>query len=129
MIATVAAVTSLARGTTGEAAGVAGGAEFAAATRGEAAAVAAAAGHEVSDAAYTALSNLVTAVGFPLTSSVSRALASDRPTEVENVIGDLIKRGRAAGVPVPRLEAAALTLRVHNNRQAAEARTDRTPPK
>jgi 2-dehydropantoate 2-reductase len=123
MIATVGAVTSLARGTTGDASTVTGGAEFAAATLGEAAAVAAAAGHELSEAAHAGLSNLVTAAGIPLTSSLSRDLAAGRPTEVENVLGDLIQRGRAAGVPVPRLEAAALTLRVHNQRQAAAARS------
>lgn len=122
MIATVGAVTSLARGTTGDASTVTDGAQFAAATLDEAAAVAAAAGHELSEAAHTGLSNLVTAAGIPLTSSLSRDLASGRPTEVENVLGDLIQRGRAAGVPVPRLEAAALTLRVHNQRQGAAAR-------
>jgi 2-dehydropantoate 2-reductase len=122
MIATVGAVTSLARGTTGDAATVTGGAEFAAATLDEAAAVAAAAGHQLSEAAHAGLSNLVTAAGIPLTSSLSRDLAAGRPAEVENVLGDLIQRGQAAGVPVPRLEAAALTLRVHNHRQAAAVR-------
>jgi 2-dehydropantoate 2-reductase len=126
IIATVGAVTSLARGTTGEASSVTDGAEFAAATLGEAAAVAAAAGHELTEAAHAGLSNLVTAAGFPLTSSLSRDLASGQATEVENVLGDLIQRGRAAGVPVPRLEAAALTLRVHNQRQAA-LRTSQLP--
>lgn len=119
MIATVGAVTSIARGTIGDIAAVTDGAEFAVATLDEAAGVAAAAGHELGEAAHTALGNLVTASGFPLTSSLSRDLAADRPTEVENVLGDLIRRGRAAGVPVHRLEAAALTLRVHNQRQAA----------
>jgi 2-dehydropantoate 2-reductase len=91
---------------------------IAAATLGEAAAVAAAAGHKLDEAGLDALGNLVTAAGFPLTSSLSRDLAAGRATEVENVLGDLIDRGWAAGVPVPRLEAAALTLRAHNQRQA-----------
>ncbi|MFE1446725.1 ketopantoate reductase family protein [Streptomyces olivaceoviridis] len=120
MIATVGAVTSLARGTIGDVAAVTDGAEFAAATLDEAAAVAAAARHGLGEAAHTELRNLVTASGLPMTSSLSRDLAAGRPTEVENVLGDLILRGRAAGIPVPRLEAAALTLRVHGLRQAAE---------
>ncbi|AEY86485.1 2-dehydropantoate 2-reductase [Streptomyces hygroscopicus subsp. jinggangensis 5008] len=62
----------------------------------------------------------MTASGLPMTSSLSRDLAAGRPTEVENVLGDLILRGRAAGIPVPRLEAAALTVRVHGLRQAAK---------
>jgi 2-dehydropantoate 2-reductase len=124
MIATVGAVTSIARGTTGDIAAVTDGAEFAVATLDEAAAVAAAAGHGLGEATHAALGNLVTAAGFPLTSSLSRDLVAGRPTEVENVLGDLIRRGRAAGVPVHRLEAAALTLRVHNQRQAAAALAD-----
>jgi 2-dehydropantoate 2-reductase len=55
MIATVGAVTSLARGTTGDASTVTGGAEFATATLDEAAAVAAAAGHQLSEAAHAGL--------------------------------------------------------------------------
>jgi len=121
MIATVGAVTSLACGTIGDVAALTDGAQFAAATLGEAAAVAAAAGHKLDEAGPDALGNLVAAAGFPLTSSLSRDLAAGRATEVENVLGDLIGRGRAAGVPVPRLEAAALTLRAHNQRQAAPA--------
>jgi len=121
MIATVGAVTSLARGTIGDVAALTDGAQFATATLGEAAAVAAAAGHKLDEAGLDALGSLVTAAGFPLTSSLSRDLAAGRATEVENVLGDLIGRGRAAGVPVPRLEAAALTLRAHNQRQAAPA--------
>jgi 2-dehydropantoate 2-reductase len=38
---------------------------------------------------------------------------------VENVLGDLIRRAGAFGLAVPRLEAAALTLRVHNAKAAA----------
>ncbi|MFC9605345.1 hypothetical protein ACFTTN_17990 [Streptomyces niveus] len=44
-----------------------------------------------------------------MTSSLSRELAAGRPAEVEDVLSDLIRRGRT-----PRLEAAALTPRVHN---------------
>lgn len=121
MIATVGAITSLVRGTIGDAVSAIGGVEFATATLQEAAAVAATAGHGLSEAAHTALTNLVTAAGSPMTSSLSRELTSGRPTEVENVLGDLIQRGRAADIPVPRLEAAALSLRIHNQRQAAAA--------
>ncbi|WP_446040263.1 ketopantoate reductase family protein [Streptomyces sp. SID1121] len=119
MIATVGAITSLARGTVGDVVAVTGGTEFAAATLDEAASVAAAAGHGLDESAHTALRRLVTAAGSPMTSSLSRELAAGRPTEVENVLGDLVRRGRDAGVPVPRLEAAALSLRAHNRRHAA----------
>ncbi|MET9480390.1 2-dehydropantoate 2-reductase [Streptomyces sp. NPDC006638] len=118
MIATVGAITSLARGGVGDVVAVTGGTEFATATLDEAASVAAAAGHGLDEAALSALRGLVTAAGSPMTSSLSRELAAGRPTEVENVLGDLVRRGRDAGVPVPRLEAAALALRAHNRRHA-----------
>ncbi|WP_446038941.1 ketopantoate reductase C-terminal domain-containing protein [Streptomyces sp. SID1121] len=69
--------------------------------------------------AHAALRQLVTAPGSSMASSLSRELAADRPPEVENLLGDLIHRGRAAGVHVSRLEAAALTLRAHNRRPTA----------
>jgi 2-dehydropantoate 2-reductase len=123
MIATVGAVTSIARGTIGDVAAVTGGPELALGTLDEAAAVAAAAGHGLSETDRSALGGLVTAAGFPLTSSLSRDLGAGQVTEVENVLGDLIRRGQAAGVPVPRLEAATVTLRVHNQRLATEGQT------
>jgi 2-dehydropantoate 2-reductase len=39
--------------------------------------------------------------------------------EAEHVIGDLIRRGREAGVGVPLLRAAYAQLQVHNARGAA----------
>ncbi|MFF2525378.1 ketopantoate reductase family protein [Streptomyces liangshanensis] len=119
MIATVGAITSLARGTIGDAAALTDGERFATVTLEEAATVAAASGHGLGEPAHAALHQLVTATGSGMTSSLSRELASGRPTEVENVLGDLVRRGHAAGVAVPRLEAAALTLRAHNRRLTA----------
>ncbi|MER6222191.1 ketopantoate reductase C-terminal domain-containing protein [Streptomyces sp900105755] len=116
MIATIGAVTSLVRGTISDAAAVEDGAAFAASTLDEAASVAAAAQHALSESDYTGYRDLVTAAALPLTSSLSRELLAGRITEVENVLGDLINRARGFDLAVPRLEAAALTLRVHNAR-------------
>ncbi|MEU3982838.1 2-dehydropantoate 2-reductase [Streptomyces sp. NPDC026672] len=113
MIATIGAVTSLVRGTISDAAAVEDGAAFATSTLDEAASIAAAARHPLSESDYTGYRELVTAA-VPLTSSLSRELLAGRPTEVENVLGDLIHRGRTFGLSTPRLEAAALTLRAHN---------------
>ncbi|SDN44160.1 ketopantoate reductase family protein [Actinacidiphila guanduensis] len=121
MIATIGAVTSLARGTIGDAAAVEGGAAFATATLDEAASVAASAGHPLDEGALTAYRGLVTAAGAPITSSLSRELLAGGHTEVENVLGDLIHRAGGFGLAVPRLEAAAFTLRVHNAKAAATA--------
>ncbi|MET9552278.1 2-dehydropantoate 2-reductase [Streptomyces sp. NPDC006645] len=119
MIATIGAVTSLVRGTIGEAVALTGGADFASGTFEEAASVAAAAGHPLSGDDRSGILASVTAAGAPTTSSLSRELLSGRTTEVENVLGDLIDRAHAFGLAVPRLEAAALALRAHNARSAA----------
>lgn len=120
-IATVGALTSLARGSIGEVTGAAGGAEFAEATLAEAASVAQAAGHPLGRDDYAAARSVVTAPGAPTTSSLSRELVAGQPTEVENVLGDLTARASASGLSVPRLEAAALLLRAHNARLARVA--------
>jgi 2-dehydropantoate 2-reductase len=118
MIATIGAVTSLVRGTTGEAVAVVDGSGFAEGVLDEAASIAAAAGHPLGEKDLAEHRGLVTAAGLPLTSSLSRDLLAGRVTEVENVLGDLIDRARGYGLTVPRLDAAALTLRVHNARTA-----------
>ncbi|GGJ92238.1 putative oxidoreductase YkpB [Streptomyces camponoticapitis] len=116
MIATIGAVTTLVRGPIGGAVAVRDGAGFAAGTLEEAASIAAAAGHPVGADELDGLRGLVTAEGSSTTSSLSRELVAGRETEVENVLGDLIDRAAALGLTVPRLEAAALTLRAHNAR-------------
>ncbi|MFD3482272.1 ketopantoate reductase family protein [Streptomyces sp. NPDC058665] len=118
MIATIGAVTSLVRGTIGAAVAAKDGAIFAAGTLEEAASVATAAGHPLGEDELKGLRALVTAAESPTTSSLSRELVAGRPTEVENVLGDLIDRAHGFGLAVPRLEAAALTLRAHNARVA-----------
>ncbi|MDH6553968.1 2-dehydropantoate 2-reductase [Streptomyces sp. SAI-117] len=119
MIATIGAITSLVRGTISDAAAVQGGAAFATRTLDEAASVAAAARHPLSESERASYRELVAAAALPLTSSLSRELLAGRTTEVDNVLGDLINRAHAFGLAVPRLEAAALTLRAHNARAAA----------
>jgi 2-dehydropantoate 2-reductase len=120
-IATIGAITSIARGPIGEVTAVTGGTAFAEATLDEAASIARAAGHELSERDYEQTKALVTAKGTATTSSLSRDLVAGRPTEVEAVIGNLIDNAHAAGQSVPRLEAAALTLRTHNARVAHKA--------
>lgn len=120
-IATIGAVTSVAHGSVGEVTATAGGAAFAEGTLAESASVARAAGHPLSQAGYEAVRAVVTASGARTTSSLSRELVAGQATEVENVLGDLIARAHAAGLPVPRLEAAALALRAHNARLGSPA--------
>jgi hypothetical protein len=51
-----------------------------------------------------------------MTSSLYRDLRAGRGTEVEQILGDLIRRARAFGVATPLLDLATLALRVHQQR-------------
>ncbi|WP_228562737.1 ketopantoate reductase family protein [Catenulispora rubra] len=118
-IATIGAITSLARGTIGEAAAVADGVAFAEDVLAETSSVAHAAGFPVSEEGLAVTKAMATASGAPITSSLSRSLLAGQVTEVEAVLGDLIVRARELKVSVPRIEAAAFALRTHNARVAA----------
>jgi 2-dehydropantoate 2-reductase len=116
-IASVGAATCLLGGTAGEIA-AAGGAPVARAIVAEAYQVAAAAGYPVpaSDAERTATT--VTQPGSPFASSMYRDLRQGHPVEVDTILGDLVGRGQAHGVPTPLLAAAVTALRIHNDRLA-----------
>jgi 2-dehydropantoate 2-reductase len=117
-IASIGAVTSLMRAPVGDIVAVPGGERFARDVLAEAAATARAAGHPVPGGELRRTEQTLTAAGSAVTASLSRDLLAGRPAEAD-VLGDLADRARAAGVPVPLIEASALTLRVHNRRVAA----------
>ncbi|WP_066363865.1 ketopantoate reductase family protein [Herbidospora mongoliensis] len=117
-IAATGAVTCLMRGTIGEVASTPGGAEFAEAVLDECASVAEAAGHPVPKEVLENTRQTVTATPSPMTSSAYRDLVCDRPVEVEEIFGDLARRARELGVPVPLLDLVTLNLRVYQGRQA-----------
>ena len=112
-IASVGAVTSLMRAPVGDIVAVPGGEEFARSVLAETAATAAASGHPVL-AARRATEQVLTAVGSPVTSSLSRDLIAGRRAEVEAVLGDLAARARAVGTATPLIDLTVLALRVHN---------------
>ena len=119
-IASVGAATCLLGGTAGEIV-AAGGDAVARAIVEEAGLITAASGYPTPDAALKRTQAMLTAPGSPFASSMYRDLRQDRPVEVDTILGDLLERGRRAGVRTPLLEAAAVTLRIHNDRLA-------TPP-
>jgi 2-dehydropantoate 2-reductase len=120
-IASVGAATCLLGGTAGEIA-AAGGAPVARAIVGEAYQVAAAAGYPVPDEEADQTAAMVTLPGSPFASSLYRDLRQGRPVEVDTILGDLVDRGEAHGVPTPLLAAAVTALRIYNNRLASSAR-------
>jgi 2-dehydropantoate 2-reductase len=120
-IASAGAATCLLGGTAGEIA-AAGGDAIARAIVEEAALVAAASGYPIPDTAQKQTQAMLTALGSPFASSMYRDLRQGKPVEVDAVLGDLLERGRRGGVRTPLLEAAAVALRVHNDKLASPAR-------
>jgi 2-dehydropantoate 2-reductase len=115
-IASIGTVTSLTRATAGEIVAVPGGDRFARSVIAEAAATAAAAGHPAPVDVLDETEQALTTPGSPATSSLSRDLSMNRPTEVEAVLADLARRARATGTATPLIDLAVLALRIHNRR-------------
>jgi 2-dehydropantoate 2-reductase len=116
-IASAGAATCLLGGTAGEIV-AAGGDASARAIVAEAGLIAAANGYPVPAAARKQTEGMLTAAGSPFASSMYRDLRQGRPVEVDTILGDLLERGRPHHVDTPLLEAAAVALRVHNDRLA-----------
>ncbi len=93
-----------------------GGERLGPAVAAEAAAISAAAGHPVPAQTMANIVAFMTRSGSTDTASIYRDLAAGRPTEAEQILGDLTARARALDVPTPLLDLATLSLRVHENR-------------
>lgn len=115
-ISTLGALNTLARGTVGEAVAVPGGDTLGTRLAAEGASVAAAAGHPVPQSTLDGIAAFTSRAGSADTASLYRDLAAGRPTEAEQILGDLTARARGFGVDTPLLDLATLQLRVHENR-------------
>ena len=113
LLATLGAITCLMRGTIGEVEAAPGGREFALGLLGEVCSIVTAAGVAPSPAFLTATEAAVTQHGSPLTSSMYRDLLRGSAVEAEQIIGDLLVRGRDAGICTPLLSAAFVHLSVY----------------
>jgi 2-dehydropantoate 2-reductase len=116
-ISTISSVNCLMRGTIGDVVACPGGDELGPAILAEVAAVAASSGHPIPNRELASTTRVATAPGSALTTSMYRDLQAGNPTEVEQILGDLIRRGRVAGCPTPLIDLAALNLRVYERRR------------
>jgi 2-dehydropantoate 2-reductase len=114
-LATLAGVTCLMRGSIGDIAAAPGGREFVDRFFDEVVAVATAHGHAPSEAFLAQTRALLTADGSTLTSSMARDLKKGSPIEADQIIGDLLTRGRQARVHTPFLAAASTNLVIYQN--------------
>ncbi len=113
MLATLAGVTCLMRGSIGEIEAAPGGRDFVQRFFDEVVAVATAEGYAPGSDFLEETRALLTAQGSSLTSSMYRDLKSNKPIEAEEIIGDLLARGNKAGVHTPLLATAYTHLAIY----------------
>lgn len=118
-IATAGGITSLMRGTVGDIV-AAGGAPLCTSLYDEIALIAAANGHALRPPAVERAKSVLTAAGSPFNSSMARDVDNGLPTEVEHVVGDLLKRAKGGDYPV--LSTALTHLRAYEVRRQREAK-------
>jgi 2-dehydropantoate 2-reductase len=120
MLSSLGAATCLMRGNVGEIEAVTGGAGVARGILVECSAIAAACGHAPGDAFLTRAEKIMTAPGSTLTSSMYRDLIKKGRVEVDQILGDLLNRGRKLGLESPLIEAAYVNLRIYQARLAGK---------
>jgi len=120
MLSSLGAATCLMRGNIGEIEAVTGGAGLAMGILAESSAIAAACGHAPSDAFLIRAEKIMTAPGSTLTSSMYRDLIKKGRVEVDQILGDLLDRGRKLSLESPLVEAAYVNLRIYQARLAGK---------
>jgi 2-dehydropantoate 2-reductase len=116
LLASVGAITCVMRGNLGEVEAAPEGHDFILSVLDEVVGVISVVGVSPSEAVVTEVRAQLTQKGSTLTSSMYRDLLKRRRVEVEEIIGDLVRRGRAAGVPSPILAAAYCHLAIYSAR-------------
>jgi 2-dehydropantoate 2-reductase len=118
-LASLAAMTCLMRTSVGNILASPGGEDFVLGMLDECSAVAAAEGHAPRAPYLERIRGMLTAEGSPMTASMFRDIKAGAPVEADHVIGDLIARGDAAKVPVPKLRTAYTHLKVYERTRGA----------
>jgi 2-dehydropantoate 2-reductase len=116
-LATLAASTSLMRTSVGNILAAPGGKDFILGMLDECSAIATAEGYAPRAPFLERSRGMLTSEGSPLTASMSRDIKAGAPVEADHVIGDLIARGDAAKVPVPRLRTAYTHLKAYEKQR------------
>ena len=112
-LASLAASTCLMRSAVGNILAVPGGKDFILGMLDECSEVAAAEGHAPSGPFFQRTRGMLTAEGSQMTASMFRDIKAGAAVEADHVIGDLIARGDAAKVPVPKLRIAYTHLKAY----------------
>ena len=116
-LASLAASTCLMRAPVGHILAAPGGKDFILGMLDECSAVAAAEGRAPGGPFFERVRGMLTAEGSQLTASMFRDIKAGAPVEADHVIGDLIVRGDAAKVPVPKLRIAFTHLKAYEKQR------------
>jgi 2-dehydropantoate 2-reductase len=116
-LASLAASTCLMRTSVGNILAVPGGKDFILGMLDECSAVASAEGHAPRAPFLERTRGMLTTEGSQMTASMFRDIQAGAPVEADHVIGDLIARGDAAKVPVPRLRTAYTHLKAYEKQR------------
>jgi 2-dehydropantoate 2-reductase len=117
-LASLAASTCVMRASVGDILASPGGRDFILGIAHECGAIAASEGHPPRAPFLERTRGMLTAEGSPLTASMFRDIKAGAPVEADHVIGDLIARGDAAKVPVPKLRTAYTHLKAYEKQRS-----------
>jgi 2-dehydropantoate 2-reductase len=120
-VASLAASTCLMRASLGNILAAPGGKDFILGILDECKAVATAEGYPPRAPFLERTLAMLTAEGSPMTASMFRDIKAGLPVEADHVVGDLITRGDAAKVPVPRLRTAYTHLKAYERQRGQVA--------
>jgi 2-dehydropantoate 2-reductase len=116
-LASLAASTCLMRTSVGNILAAPGGRDFILGMLDECSAVAVAQGHAPRAPFLERSRGMLTTEGSPMTASMFRDIKAGAPVEADHVIGDLVARGDAAKVPVPKLRTAYIHLKAYEKQR------------
>lgn len=119
LLASLAALTCLFRASVGEICATGEGRRLMLETIEEARAIAKVAGHEPDLPHMETIRTLLTDPKSPVVASMLRDMQKGARIEVDLIVGDLLRRGRQAGLATPLLETAFVNLEAYENRIAA----------
>jgi 2-dehydropantoate 2-reductase len=117
-LASLAASTCLMRTSVGNILAVPGGKDFLLGMLDECSAIASAEGHAPGGPFFQRTRGLLTTEGSAMTASMFRDIKAGSPVEVDHVIGDLVARGDAAKIPVPKLRTAYTHLKAYEKQRS-----------
>jgi 2-dehydropantoate 2-reductase len=119
MLASLGAATCLLRANIGEIEAMPAGADLSRAILNECSAISTACGYPPGAEFLARTEKVLTTRGSRLTSSMYRDLIRNARVEVDQILGDLLDRGRKFDITAPLLEAACVSLRIYQARLSA----------